>query len=35
MKQLNTVKLPLAAALVSLSCSALAQEMEEVILHHR
>ena len=32
MKQLNTAKLPLAAALVSLSCSALAQEMEEVIV---
>ncbi len=32
MKQLNTVKLPLAAALVSLSCSALTQEMEEVII---
>ncbi len=32
MKQLNTVKLPLAAALVSLSCNALAQEMEEVIV---
>ena len=32
MKQLNTAKLPLAAALVSLSCSALAQEMEEVII---
>ena len=32
MKQLNTVKLPLAAALVSLSCSALTQEMEEVIV---
>jgi len=32
MKQLNTVKLPLAAALVSLSCSAFTQEMEEVIV---
>lgn len=32
MKQLNTIKLPLAAALVSLSCSALTQEMEEVIV---
>ena len=32
MKQLNTAKLPLVAALVSLSCSALAQEMEEVII---
>jgi iron complex outermembrane receptor protein len=32
MKKLNTVKLPLAACLVSLSCSALTQEMEEVII---
>ena len=32
MKKLNTVKLPLAAALVSLSCSALTQEMEEFIV---
>ncbi|MDA9095975.1 TonB-dependent receptor [Porticoccaceae bacterium] len=32
MKKLNTVKLPLAACLVSLSCSAFTQEMEEVIV---
>ena len=32
MNKLNTVKLPLAAWLVSLSCGAVAQEMEEVII---
>ena len=32
MKKLTTVRLPLAAALLSLSCSAIAQEMEEVII---
>ena len=32
MKKLVTGKLPLAAALVSMSCSALSQEMEEVII---
>ena len=32
MKKLVTVKLPLAACLISLSCSALTQEMQEVII---
>ena len=32
MHKLNTVKLPLAACLVSLSCGAVTQEMEEVII---
>tara|TARA_B110000046_G_scaffold182287_1_gene215997 strand:- start:3398 stop:5563 length:2166 start_codon:yes stop_codon:yes gene_type:complete len=32
MKKLTTARLPLAAALLSLSCSAIAQEMEEVII---